>query len=521
MTDKMNEDSNKRFKYLTSDNWAGWFKGLILECSNLVGMRDLIKNSIEIQFKIVNPEYRIRAIEEGAHRTNINRRREGFITDENGNFLTVSEEVRRSVDRTWLRESEIQYKEKEKYDNAKRTVLKYIMTHLSKEIEDMLEREGEFEAHVGKSDIINMLKIIKKCATGRGSSSVVLDGQRIMNMRLKGESAEQILSTVNEFSENVVQLRDGRTDKEVVDGLLNGMFMMVFAPCKALDRQIEELMDSEVHPSWSDMANKFTKVLRNKKYIKKTILKSEVDYGLVEAHYTEEEKKRKQSEMICFKCGSQGHSSRGCTKPIGTCKVCGKSHHTNAHEIYNVISKKRSQRKSKQKFSYEKDITANEVSIRGDTWDYVGYDDHKLIDDYCKNRIDADESCSDDELRQDQDEEYVYTKRASVIDDDEVLEDIYCGAIEVEEEDRDKDADEYVNKKVDDNNNSLESNDFNFIMNWFKNKINNNNTDHTNSFNKLEINKGYEDKNNIVQNDDILEGYIGERYFSSEDEIDA
>ena len=99
-------------------------------------------------------------------------------------------------------------------------------------------------------------------------------------------------------------------------------------------------MDSEVHPSWSDMADKFTKVLRNKKYIKKTILKSEVDYGLVEAHYTEEEKKRKQSEMICFKCGSQGHSSRGCTKPIGTCKVCGKSHHTNAHEIYNIISKK-------------------------------------------------------------------------------------------------------------------------------------------------------------------------------------
>jgi len=42
-----------------------------------------------------------------------------------------------------------------------------------------------------------------------------------MNMRLKGESAEIILSTVNEFSENVIQLRDGRTDKEVVDGLLH------------------------------------------------------------------------------------------------------------------------------------------------------------------------------------------------------------------------------------------------------------------------------------------------------------
>jgi len=34
MTDKINEDSNKRFKYLTSDNWTGWFKGLVLECSN-------------------------------------------------------------------------------------------------------------------------------------------------------------------------------------------------------------------------------------------------------------------------------------------------------------------------------------------------------------------------------------------------------------------------------------------------------------------------------------------------------
>ena len=58
-------------------------------------------------------------------------------------------------------------------------------------------------------------------------------------------------------------------------------------------------------------------------------------------------------------------------------------------------------------------------------------------------------------------------------------------------------------------------------MNWFNNKINTNNMNCTNSFDKLEINKRYEDKSSIEQNKDILEDYIGERYFSSEDEIDA
>ena len=553
--DKMIEDSNKKFAYLTSDNWVGWYERLIVESSNLIGMVDLLKNNRETNFDMLKPDYRIRIIEEGRHKTSEDRQRNGFITDEHGDYLTVSEEVRREVYKTWVRDADILYKEKEKYNTGKRMIKKYIMQHLSKEILDMLKRHKEYDNCICSDYIIGMMRIIKHCATGRGSSSVVLDGQRIMNMRLKGESTELILSTVNDFSDNVAQLKEGRSDKEVVDGLLNGIFMVMFAPCKALDRQIEELMDKREHPSWEEMAEKFTEVLMNKKHLKRTILKGEVDYGLVEANFTQEESNKNQSEMICFKCGQKGHSLRRCTKAIGICKICGKSHHTNAHEIYNTISKKKNAKK-KYKFSYEKDVEANDTSVKGESWDDLNYEDqyevHGQIDDYCRNIIRIREEAESDEDSDGAKTSSIYTQKASIIDD-EVLEDIYCGATNIELN-HDYHVSNNINNYnlINDNLNENYNDKFNLTNSnaninnireeKFVDKFNSNNEDNLDvnddelsflmegdMFNKINMGGGttiYKKdlilfNSRIKEKTDLLNDYEIGNYFSSDEEIEA
>jgi len=430
-------------------------------------------------------------------------------------------------------------------------VKKYIMQHLSKEILDALKRHKEYEDCICSDDIIGMMRIIKHCATGRGSSSVVLDGQRIMNMRLKGESTELILSTVNDFSDNVAQLREGRSDKEVVDGLLNGIFLVMFAPCKALDRQIEELMDKKEHPSWEEMAEKFTEVLMNKKHLRRTILKGEVDYGLVEANFTQEESNKNQSEMICFKCGGKGHSSRRCTKAIGICKICGKSHHTNAHEIYNTISKKKNSKK-KYKFSYEKDVEANDTSVK----DEINYEDqyeiHGQIDDHCRNMLRIREETGSDEDSDGGKTSSIYTQKAYISDDD-VLEDIYCGAtnIEVNHDYRvtnNKNNYNLINDNLNKNyNNTFNLTSSNVNINNIReerliDKYNSNyegNLDFNDDelsflmegdmFNKINMGGGttvYKKdlilfNRRITEKTDLLVGYEGEKYFSSDEEIEA
>jgi len=225
------DEGDKRFKYLTTQNYIGWHKRLVEESLNLVGIYELLTTGVEKRFDIIEPEYRIRAITEGARVTPENRILNGFIIDAGGEYLTVSEAVRSEIYKKWQREVDRIEAKKEKYEMAKRIIKKYIVQHLGTEIKEMLINEGpEYRQALIEDNIKDLMKVIKKVAMGRGNSSVVLDGQAVMNMKLKNDSILSILTAVNTFKEKVEQLKEGRTDKEIVNGLLNGVFLTLFAP---------------------------------------------------------------------------------------------------------------------------------------------------------------------------------------------------------------------------------------------------------------------------------------------------
>jgi len=234
------------------------------------------------------------------------------------------------------------------------------------------------------NDILDLIKLIKKCATGRGTSSIVIDGQRLMNMVLLGESPSMVLKTINEFTEAVEQLKDNRDDKQIVQGLLNGIFITLFAPCKSLDNQIEKIMESSNQSTWEEMAKVFLLVLTNRMHAKSALVKRELDNGMIEANLSQYE----YSKMICFKCGKKGHSAKACNKSdYSICTICKKLHHVNAHEAYTSIKdrKEGSEPKIVDKYNnnnnkfnnkYKSNINANDTRIYdGNMYDEEGYDE--------------------------------------------------------------------------------------------------------------------------------------------------
>ena len=295
------EDNNKN-RILTRDNYVPWFKRLIEDTCHMQGIEELLMDGKEMEFRVKEPEYRIPAIKEGDALTPDNRQREGYIINSSGNFLELAESVKKRLDKIYIRALEKASDKQDKYENNKRSTKKIIIQNIGKEVKDMLQLEPNYKKYLKEDNIVEMMKIIKRCSTGRGTSSVVLDGQRIMNMRLIGDTAPLILKTVNEFSEAVDQLKEGRTEKEIIEGLLSGIFLTLVAPCKSLDRQIDNLMEIDNIDNWGELSKKLMKVIRNKLYLKQAILKTESENGMVEANLTMEERKNMKKRMICFKC---------------------------------------------------------------------------------------------------------------------------------------------------------------------------------------------------------------------------
>ena len=260
-------DENNKNKFLTRDNFVPWYKRMIEETCHMSGIEDLLVDGIEKQFTVKEPEYRVRAINEGDARTPDNRQIDGYVINSAGVFLELAESVKKRVDKVYIENLKKSLDRQERYDSNKKSAKKIIVQNIGKEVKDMLQLEPEYKKHFKEDNIVEMIKIIKRCSTGRGTSSVVLDGQRIMNMRLLGDTAPLILKTVNDFSEAVDQLKEGRTDKEIIEGLLSGIFLTLFAPCKALDRQIDNLMEIDNIDNWKELSSKFMKVIRNKLYL--------------------------------------------------------------------------------------------------------------------------------------------------------------------------------------------------------------------------------------------------------------
>ena len=153
------EDINKN-KFLTRDNFVPWFKRIIEDTCHMPGIEDLLVDGIEKEFKVKEPEYRIPALTEGEAITPENRRRDGFITNSLGNFLELSEAVRKRVDKVYFKALEKALDKQDKYETNKKLAKKLIVQNIGKEIKDMLQIEPNYKKHFKEDNIVEIIKMV-------------------------------------------------------------------------------------------------------------------------------------------------------------------------------------------------------------------------------------------------------------------------------------------------------------------------------------------------------------------------
>jgi len=264
---KNNNDINK---ILTLTNWNRWHELLIKESSGLEGMRELIGRGIKKEFKIKDPDSRVPAIMEGVGMTPKDRKedgtfkymRDGYLIDDKGDFKYFNVEQQKLNNDKYFYERKQIDSQRLRYENSIRAVIKYISVNISSQIEEKLKALGEsYEDLVMKEDLPGMLKVIKKIATGRGANSIVLESQTLIRMKMSGETDDDVIKTINKFKESVDQLRYERSDKQVLEGLIDGLFVCIFAKCKSLENQIERIYEETEYPNYKKLADKLMNVL--------------------------------------------------------------------------------------------------------------------------------------------------------------------------------------------------------------------------------------------------------------------
>jgi hypothetical protein len=159
-----------------------------------------------------------------------------------------------------------------------------------------------------------------------------------------------------------------------------------------------------------------------------------------------DERKGLKKKMICFKCGKKGHSARECTqKYLSRCRLCKKTHHTNAHEAHKLLSGRKTETISKYG-SDDEEVPVNKI-ITADHLDVGGYEDFCKIDNHVHkgvvkyrdsdydNMSHSNGSSSDESVDKSNKERLVYSKLAKVKEDDGFERDILCDVATIKDKD--------------------------------------------------------------------------------------
>jgi len=312
------------------------------ECGAMEGMRELVVRGIRREFKLDSPEHRIPATLDGEGRTDPNQMRDGFLIDDRGRFLEFNKEHQKAANEKYYYNRGQMDKQKLRYDNNIRILIRYVTVNISSSIKEKLKALGEiYEDMVINEDLPGILKIIKKIATERGANSIVLESQRLIRIKMSGESEDDVIKTINKFKESVDQLRYERTDKQVLEGLIDGLFVCIFAYYKPLENQIEKIYEEKEYPSYKKMAETFMNVLEQKSNHKERMIEQDREEGLISVNMATEHRRNSINKLVCFKYGGVGHVMRKCTVAAKflICTICKKSHHVKAHDIATKMSK--------------------------------------------------------------------------------------------------------------------------------------------------------------------------------------
>ena len=180
----MNKDSEISDNLLLShDNYLSWYNRILEESMFHYGIYELSTEGVEPNFEVDYPDYRVRAITIGDSYTSERNIRDGYIMDDSGCFMSVDDRAKNFRDKVYLLKLAEMSSKREMFESSIRVIKRIIIQTLSPEKKDMLQNEGTAYKNLMKgNDIIELIKLIKKCATGRGIFSVVIDVQRLMNM---------------------------------------------------------------------------------------------------------------------------------------------------------------------------------------------------------------------------------------------------------------------------------------------------------------------------------------------------
>jgi len=106
-------------------------------------MYHLLTTGIELSFKVKVPDTRKSVVLEGEGITPENRRKDGFMTDERGGFVYLTDREIALNDREYVEKKKDLAIDEKKYNENKRILCKYINVNLDKNLRDKVNVKRE------------------------------------------------------------------------------------------------------------------------------------------------------------------------------------------------------------------------------------------------------------------------------------------------------------------------------------------------------------------------------------------
>ena len=295
---------NDKDKILTRKNYNNWLAKAGCEFSNKLGMESLIMNGVERIFEIERPNYRIAAIQ-GPLGTPLNRIREGYIINAEGEFLELDERIQRLINNEYDYKLRKNDRDQAAYESAKREVVRYMNINVSPWIKEKVKGLGSAYTDMSKQeDVKGILAHLKRISNGKGAANVIADAREFLLISskevLKDMSSNKI---VVDFEEAHDQLMNGRSAEEVLKGIIDGQFVLLMNKVKGLENQIEKLYEGGIYPSWKEMKDSFNTVLEEKASMRELIGNKEVNHGMIAANYASKRRLEAYDGVICHTCG--------------------------------------------------------------------------------------------------------------------------------------------------------------------------------------------------------------------------
>ena len=231
-------------------------------------------------------------------------------------------------------------RQKQEHEKEKQKMCGRLLMQLDKTLRTSVVQHADYAGAVGDSNIIDLWRIVKECATGRGAQTANVKISRLLSLEQKAETLADFETYAKDFQEAAIDVLSLGNPADVLDLIFDGKFMHGLK--KGMFKEQIAIWMAEDPDKWSKgykgMISLLTKIGRTQNGLtddgtNKSRRKDNTD-GSITADAARTMKRdngnnNRRRDFTCFNCGKSpsDHSSKHCPEQLARCRQCGNNGH--------------------------------------------------------------------------------------------------------------------------------------------------------------------------------------------------